>query len=327
MTDCPICATSNIGTQRISGDVVYGCPRCGPWGLNDVAAGLTNQLQSKLGDWGARSIHLRSRLSHILRQQQRPGYAYVQIPLDGNLENWHLDEPLPSPKEQLDILVLSVGEQQLSPANSAELSADGLAAEIGSIITRQAPNADLGWLLSQVDTKSLIENRGEQNRKIALRLTMPGWLRYETLKHRQVESRRVLMALQFNDAELNRVVDVCFRPAVKRTGFELRLMTDAPPAGVIDNHLRVALRTSRFIIADLTHGNRGAYWESGFAEGLGRPVIYTCREKEWREQRTHFDTNHLVTIIWNSEKLDDAGAQLTATIRTTLPSEAIMTDA
>lgn len=111
-----------------------------------------------------------------------------------------------------------------------------------------------------------------------------------------------------------------------RAGFELRLLTDGQPAGLIDDQLRVALRTSRFVIADLTHANNGAYWEAGFAEGLGRPVIYTCRKKEWDERKSHFDTNHLVTIIWDPEKLQDAANHLTATIRATLLSEAKMTD-
>jgi nucleoside 2-deoxyribosyltransferase len=100
-------------------------------------------------------------------------------------------------------------------------------------------------------------------------------------------------------------------------------------AGLIDDQLRVALRTSRFVIADLTYGSRGAYWEAGFAEGLGRPVIYTCREKEWNDangEAPHFDTNHLRTIVWRRDKLDEAATNLKATIRATLPAEAIMTD-
>ena len=105
------------------------------------------------------------------------------------------------------------------------------------------------------------------------------------------------------------------------------------PAGLIDDQLRVHLRTARFVIADLTHGNNGAYWEAGFAEGLGRPVIYTCRKKEWdkrdlpSEQMVHFDTNHRIyTVIWDPDKLGEAATQLTATIRSTLPIDAMMTD-
>ncbi|HEV7911876.1 MAG TPA: hypothetical protein VGP28_12530 [Methylocella sp.] len=104
------------------------------------------------------------------------------------------------------------------------------------------------------------------------------------------------MAMQF-DSEMDRVVKDCFKPAVARTGFELRVLTDGQPAGSIDDQLRVALRTSRFVIADLTHDNNGAYWEAGFAEGLGRPVIYTCRKQKWDATKSHFDTSHLNTII------------------------------
>ena len=134
------------------------------------------------------------------------------------------------------------------------------------------------------------------------------------------------MAMQFGDEILNYVVDHCFRKAVVRAGFDLRVLTDRQPSGSIDDQLRVAPHTSRFVIADLTHANNGAYWEAGFAEGLGRPVIYTCRKVEWDERKTHFDTNHLVTIIWEGDKLEEAGTRLTATIRATLPGEARMSD-
>jgi hypothetical protein len=95
---------------------------------------------------------------------------------------------------------------------------------------------------------------------------------------------------------------------------------------LIDDQMRVALRTARFVIADLTHGSHGAYWEAGFAEGLGRPVIYTCRKDEWKSGASHFDTNHLNTIEWDPENLQGAATRLTAMIRATLPAEAKMTD-
>ena len=39
------------------------------------------------------------------------------------------------------------------------------------------------------------------------------------------------------------------------------------------------VRDAAFVISDLTHDNSGAYWEAGYAEGLGKPVIYICEEK------------------------------------------------
>lgn len=85
------------------------------------------------------------------------------------------------------------------------------------------------------------------------------------------------------------------------------MFTDPQPAGSIDDRLRAALHAARFVIADLTHGSAGAYWEAGFGEGLGLPVIYSCREDAWEQQGTHFDTNHLNTIIWDPEDLKGGG--------------------
>jgi nucleoside 2-deoxyribosyltransferase len=134
------------------------------------------------------------------------------------------------------------------------------------------------------------------------------------------------MALAFGKPDLDKVVSETFAPAVANTGFELRTLVQGQGAGLIDDQLRTALRNCRFVLADITHGNHGAYWEAGFAEGLGTPVIYTCRKAEWDERKSHFDTNHLVTIIWDPTNLSDAAERLAATIRATLPTEARLAD-
>lgn len=90
--------------------------------------------------------------------------------------------------------------------------------------------------------------------------------------------------------------------------------------------LRAELRRTRFLLADLTHRNAGAYWEAGFVEGLGKPVIYLCKESVFRENPTHFDTNHSQHILWDVERLGKCSAELVATIRATLPGEARMED-
>jgi nucleoside 2-deoxyribosyltransferase len=90
--------------------------------------------------------------------------------------------------------------------------------------------------------------------------------------------------------------------------------------------LRVEIRTSRFLIADLTHGNQGAYWEAGFAEGLGKPVIYTCEKSQFEIYKTHFDTNHHLTVKWDKEQPEEFKKKLKDTIRATLPDEAVLMD-
>jgi hypothetical protein len=153
--------------------------------------------------------------------------------------------------------------------------------------------------------------------------TFKGWECYETLKHKPLGSRTAFMAMPFGDGSLDSMFSDCFRPAVAATGFDLRRLDSHPKAGSIDDRLRVEIRGARFLIAELTGTNPGAYWEAGFAEGLGKPVIYTCERSCFDDpaRKPHFDTNHHLTVVWQASALAEAGEMLKATIRETLPME------
>ncbi len=157
-------------------------------------------------------------------------------------------------------------------------------------------------------------------------LTFEGWRYFDQLHRGAASSRKAFMAMKYGDSTLDQCVDRA-RHALKKTGFTLQRLDDVPKAGLIDDRLRVEIRTSRFLIADLTHENAGAYWEAGFAEGLGKPVIYTCEKSKFDTAKTHFDTNHHLTVPWSADDLPSFEEKLKATIRATLPDEAVLQDA
>lgn len=66
----------------------------------------------------------------------------------------------------------------------------------------------------------------------------------------------------------------------------------------INDAIISAIKGCRFCIADFSQQKDGVYFESGFAVGLGKPVIYSCSQ-EWFTQ-SHFDTNHFPHIIYTS---------------------------
>jgi nucleoside 2-deoxyribosyltransferase len=66
--------------------------------------------------------------------------------------------------------------------------------------------------------------------------------------------------------------------------------------GAIMDQIKAEIRQSRFVVADLTNHSNGVYFESGFADGLGIPVIWTCSDEH--ADKTHFDTKHLNQIRW-----------------------------
>ena len=75
------------------------------------------------------------------------------------------------------------------------------------------------------------------------------------------------------------------------------------------------IKQSKFVIADLTDHNNGAYYEAGYAAALGKPVILTCKNDSFKSD-THFDVKQQATIIWKDEK--DLEEQLTSWIEATI---------
>jgi hypothetical protein len=64
----------------------------------------------------------------------------------------------------------------------------------------------------------------------------------------------------------------------------------------ICDRILAEIRRCQFAVVDFTDHNRGAYFEAGFALGLGRAVIWTCSEDQIRH--AHFDTRQYPHIVW-----------------------------
>jgi len=267
----------------------------------------------------------RPRLSHGIRKMQRSG----TVPeITTELFKAFVADPLPSPRRQTDNFLIWAGDRlrQSDPAGSLSLITpvfDELAATIGSFSTNSAAQ-----LLRDLNDDGLFHYDEAGGNRPSVRLLARGWDRYEELKKSAADSRIAFMAMPFNNRKLDRVFNECLKPAVAETGFELRVLTEKQPAGLIDDALRVAIRRARFLVSELTGNNPGAYWEAGFAEGLGKPVIYTCDKSVFDDpnRRPHFDTNHCLTVLWEEKNLQLASERLKNTIRATLPDEAKMAD-
>jgi len=265
-------------------------------------------------------------LSHIIRKMQQTNVA-------GELEwpSFTLDEikqiiataRLPTPAEQADNLVIWLGDYLKDAGPPVPITFDEFKSKIGS-----SSEAGVAFIVRSLHEKGLIDCGGqtyEQLRHVrgtSVTLSMDGWQRYEALKRGRSDSTKAFMAMKFGDPVLDAVYRDCLKPAVAQTGFDLLRLDEKPRAGLIDDRLRVEIRSSRFVIADLTHSNLGAYWEAGYAEGLGKPVIYTCEKSVFEKEKTHFDTNHHLTVPWEQANLADAAQRLKSTIRATLPAEA-----
>jgi nucleoside 2-deoxyribosyltransferase len=155
-------------------------------------------------------------------------------------------------------------------------------------------------------------------------VTMEGLKYYQEYEKRVLrdknKSRQCFVAMWFNDnaehehykPNMQNVYSVAIKPAIEYEDNFISIKIDnVEHCNDINDEMISQIRKSRFMVADLTGYRGGVYWEAGFAEGLGIPVIYTCHEqwlnsnKDLEIEGVHFDLNHRNMILWNEENLDE----------------------
>jgi len=128
------------------------------------------------------------------------------------------------------------------------------------------------------------------------RLTFKGFQKAEQICSNQRDSSQAFIAMWFDPKvhDANNAIHL----ALKETNYKPLRLDDISEKylGNINDRMIAEIKKSGLLIADFTGNREGVYYEAGFAEGLGIPVIYTCR-MDWIE-KLHFDTNHLNHIDW-----------------------------
>lgn len=315
---CPVC-NSTLKVKRACNDgrdaTYFSCPQCGDFTLSGSLIATLPHTHQEDKDAAAK-------ISHALRTMQQTNKG---AELYTNTVHEILKRPLPRPKEQADLLIRWLAENVEGPGKTLWIEPSTHSSIIGAnspegfeLIVQHLFNVGL---VTGNPSKAI----GAPGRAHAT-LTFEGWNYYESLLQGSAKYRKAFMAMKFGDNDLDNLLETILKPSAKQAGFELLKLDDQPRAGLIDDRLRVDIQASDFLVADLTHDNLGAYWEAGYAEGLGKPVIYTCEKNKFETQKTHFDTNHHLTIIWDKASPEKAGEKLKATIRATLPQFAKQED-
>jgi hypothetical protein len=359
--DCPIC-TSASQLGRISKDPLGAwevrCPRCGDYSVNDYAKdaiekafqlderGVAQHLSmddvpndsllrlyievaKKAAD--GRGINFpRSIISHVLRKRIDKSAILTWQILADVLKN----NSLPTPAELANNFVSCLGTCLPSPGGIFNLTPplkDNIYGLLGFRIGTDE-SIDLRFILTSLEERQIIYVAYNSKNPIYASLKLAGWQKYEELQRSVKDSRKAFVAMEFAKTKgnyyfQNTLLDKYLIPAVKKTGYDLsNALRTEPMAGNLHARLEVEIRTARFVIAELSHHNNGAYWEAGFARGLGKPVIYMYNKVIGNSGRPHFDVGSDYYIAWEQAQPQKAADDLKAVIRATLFGEAAMED-
>lgn len=162
---------------------------------------------------------------------------------------------------------------------------------------------------NQLEKLGWIETVRNSRRNIDISITPKGWLTLRELKP-SGDSDKAFVAMWFSKETQS--LRNAVREAVNQAGYICDVVDEIHHNDYIMDKVLNLIKDSRFVIADFTSvpedieekgkipgGVRGGvYYEAGFAKGLGRPVIVSCREDTNSKARIHFDIAQLSTIFW-----------------------------
>ncbi len=200
--------------------------------------------------------------------------------------------------------VIEFTDEQLESASFANRELDGTFHSTSSEISRQV-NYFCDYLIKQ----EYID--GGSN---AFMILPKGLERIDALQRdRTQNSKNVFVAMSFAPEMVP--VREAIKNALINCGYIPRIMDEIEHNHQIVPEMLYEIREARFVVAELTGHNNGAYFEAGYALGNGKDVIQVCQKSKFGEDG-HFDVKQVNTILWDTP--EELTTRLIARIKATI---------
>jgi nucleoside 2-deoxyribosyltransferase len=138
-------------------------------------------------------------------------------------------------------------------------------------------------------------------------ITGDGYRRLKEAERVGTDSPTGFVAMWF-DEQLDNVWLNGIKPGIEGAGYEALRIDTLEHANKIDDEIIANIRKAQFVVADFTGQRGGVYYEAGFAQGLGLPVIWTVRDCDL--VNIHFDNRQYNFIQWSGPDLKDFAKRL-----------------
>jgi len=155
-----------------------------------------------------------------------------------------------------------------------------------------------------------LERKNNSNHEYSF--SVAGWKYVGELQSSKNELPQAFIAMWFSPEMVNARESI--KKAIIDSGYTYIIIDEKEHNKQIVPEIFYEIQRSKFLIADLTGHRNGVYYEAGYAQGLGKEVIFTCSEKGFRKR--HFDVAQVSTVVWKDE--DDLYKRLLKRIEATV---------
>ncbi len=336
---CPICGKKHIDincNDPLDKYFYYICPDCGNFYAPDIDYDKLIKDSQEFTNFSYDLDHLKCFLFYH-KSKNRPflvpekeyddldksGYVKIYNLTSEMVENWY-------PKtfaEKIDLIILWISSHSKYMGEEVSVSIEDLCLLFfmyNKLDKHKLPQwenefkfivkylIDHDLIVKQSDNflNELIENVDYEG-DLKIILTENAWKRIYELQKNQVNNKNVFVAMKFGTETQ------ALREKIKEglQGYNVRIMDEIEHNHQIVPEMLYEISNSKFVIAELSNHNNGAYYEAGYALGLGKEVIHICNKNEL-SNGLHFDVAQVNTIVYDN--IDEIPEKLKKRIQATI---------
>ncbi len=310
---CPICGKPCEQRDFDGSDIravlfrAIRCAKCGDYYITAEAC----------EDVGARSDLERAMLAAVTRERTEERLPTRLLPSDrlasGGQEGYTIREALDLfphlIPDRLNRAVLNLARRSRCPGDRLDM----MNVDVVPLLFGEDSNA-ARFMLDHLANSGLVDVDKFEGSYYACWLTAAGWERAQKLQGPGSQASQVFVAMWFDDS-LDEVYTDGIAPAVREAGYSPRRVKEDIFDEKICDYIVKQIRSSHFLVADVTQHREAVYFEAGYAMGLGLPVIWSCRRADIDD--CCFDTRQYKHILWDTAA--DLRRDLANAIEATIP--------
>lgn len=247
-------------------------------------------------------------------KKQKENYPYSFEVTKDIFETWYPQ----TPEEQVDCFLTGLYKRQ--KFNGQELlftkamlySACFVRCEYSALkLSSMESKQQADFFLDYLKGEDFIKVRCEDGENTGITLLHKGLSRIDT-QGKTKKSKHIFVSMSF--AEKTKPTREAIRQGIIDAGFLPDFIDE-----IIHNHQIMPemfrlIRESQLLVLDISDPNYGAYYEAGYALGLGKEVIVCCSNEKFHKKyetdeekkyerylKPHFDIAQKQILIWNDE--------------------------
>lgn len=311
--DCPLCHAQMKYPSNYYGEQLCSCPNCGEYIYNStyilpLGKESNKDKKNKLvhflfhNNTNGRVKFIGTKEAYEKFLESKPNKP-IQLVDFNTAENWYPN----TFTEKIDKILIYLGLKSTYVGKSMVFNLDEFSRLFFMINnTDKDWNNEFkftygylvenGWIVNTIKPAPEILKILQINKILEITISAKAWERIYELQKTQSNNKNVFVAMKFG-AETKDLREK-LKEGIREAGYEPIIMDEVEHNHQIVPEMLYQIKNSKFIIAELSHRNNGAYYEAGYALGLGKEVIHICKKSEL-EKGVHFDVAQVNTITYD----------------------------